>query len=195
MVRDGAITLCKGRREQLDLDRYTALAGSREKGRRQRDRRNRQRIIYMFCPLFIVPAGTEVMSDVNAGPHRYICCVLWLNYKALATVMVRAALLSVHKSIRHAHWRRQQCSIPWSLPGPYVQRGFLATCQQSPFAYLAFFSILRILHVVIAQSSSGCANGFAISSLPSTGLTRTSRVPLATTRPSGRVDSFPSSSV
>jgi hypothetical protein len=42
--------------------------------------------------------------------------------------------------------------------------------------------------------SSCCTNGLAISSLPSTGLTSTSSVPLATTKPSDRDDSFPSSS-
>lgn len=45
-----------------------------------------------------------------------------------------------------------------------------------------------------SQSSSGAANGLAISSLPSTGVITTSSVPRATTRPSGRVESFPSSS-
>lgn len=47
----------------------------------------------------------------------------------------------------------------------------------------------------VVQSSPFWAKGFAISSLPSTGLTRTRRVPRATTRPKERVDSLPSSSV
>lgn len=46
----------------------------------------------------------------------------------------------------------------------------------------------------LAQSSSAGANGFAISSLPSTGLISTIRVPRATVRPRGRVVSLPSSS-
>jgi hypothetical protein len=43
--------------------------------------------------------------------------------------------------------------------------------------------------------SSAATNGFAISSLPSRGLTRTRRVPRATTRPRGRVVVLFSSSV
>jgi hypothetical protein len=42
--------------------------------------------------------------------------------------------------------------------------------------------------------SSCCTNGLAIDSLPSTGLTSTRSVPLATTNPNDRVVSFPSSS-
>ena len=45
-----------------------------------------------------------------------------------------------------------------------------------------------------AQASACCANGFSISSLPSTGLMTTNNVPRATTRPSGRVASLPSPS-
>jgi hypothetical protein len=44
------------------------------------------------------------------------------------------------------------------------------------------------------SSSSPWTKGFSISSLPSTGEMRTSRVPRATSRPSERVDVFPSSS-
>lgn len=44
------------------------------------------------------------------------------------------------------------------------------------------------------RHSSCCTNGLEITSLPSTGLTNTRRVPLATTNPNDRVDSFPSSS-
>jgi hypothetical protein len=46
----------------------------------------------------------------------------------------------------------------------------------------------------MVDHSSACTNGFAISSLPSTGLTSTNSVPLATTSPSGLVDVLPSSS-
>lgn len=38
-------------------------------------------------------------------------------------------------------------------------------------------------------------NGFSISSLPSTGEIKTRRVPLATTRPRGREEVLPSSSI
>ena len=50
------------------------------------------------------------------------------------------------------------------------------------------------IHPRPSQSSSAWRKGFAITSLPSTGLTTTRRVPRTTTSPSGRVISLPSSS-
>lgn len=47
---------------------------------------------------------------------------------------------------------------------------------------------------VVLQSDSSVTNGFAMTSLPSSGLMSTRRVPRATTNPNDRVDSFPSSS-
>ena len=59
-----------------------------------------------------------------------------------------------------------------------------------------FFCVLCGLFAfyVVHSSSSPCTKGFSISSLPSTGEIRTSRVPRATSRPSERVDVLPSSS-
>lgn len=56
--------------------------------------------------------------------------------------------------------------------------------------------IRRILlySLVHSSSASACTNGLAISSLPSTGLMRTSNVPLATSRPRFLVLVLPSSS-
>ena len=63
---------------------------------------------------------------------------------------------------------------------------------------ICFRAVLRPLLVLFPRSyssASPCTKGFAISSLPSTGLISTSSVPRATRRPSGRVEVFPSSSV
>jgi hypothetical protein len=56
------------------------------------------------------------------------------------------------------------------------------------------YHFVRAWYFSFVQSSSAWAKGFAISSLPSTGLMSTSSVPLATTRPRCLVPSLPSSS-
>lgn len=48
---------------------------------------------------------------------------------------------------------------------------------------------------LVQTHSSACTKGFAISSLPSTGLTNTSNVPRATTSPRGLEEVLPSSSM
>lgn len=85
------------------------------------------------------------------------------------------------------------CAIKWlSLPitaGLHIQKpnhnSGISTPQPN-------HSVSNFLH--LPTHSSACTNGFAISSLPSTGLTSTNRVPRATTKPRDRVEVFPSSS-
>lgn len=84
-----------------------------------------------------------------------------------------------------------------SFPAQASCLGMLSSMfhSSSPFKTLFFFSPGKALYSAnMSPQSSCCTNGFGISSLPSTGLTSTSRVPLATTRPNAREDSLPSSS-
>lgn len=92
-------------------------------------------------------------------------------------------------------WRRLQpalCAFPW-LNFDERARAVL----RSTFVLGKFFACYFTLHLVPLQlqsSSSPCTNGFSISSLPSTGEIRTSRVPRATRSPNERVLMLPSSS-
>ena len=73
-------------------------------------------------------------------------------------------------------------------------------CMPSPLSHEGFQDVLSIIRYDgvfkrnVLQSSPAAWKGFSISSLPSTGDIRTSKVPRATISPRFREDSFPSSS-
>jgi hypothetical protein len=78
---------------------------------------------------------------------------------------------------------------------PSINTEDTRSCRHDSNLYLHVLNVIIIRSIESTHHSSCCTNGFAISSLPSTGLTRTSNVPRATTSPRGRVEVLPSSSV
>ena len=127
-------------------------------------------------------------SSMSRAPFQYSAVKSWFA-AVLDMKWSRASHLL-------SHWRllpKLVASAFWPYFGR-LSRYFLQSCLSDDH-----FSMPRGLQdrrfSLASHSSSACTKGFAISSLPSTGEISTSSVPRATTRPSGREEVFPSSSI
>lgn len=128
-------------------------------------------------------------------------CFPYWSAAVLATSPGLAAAVQLRtKALRHAADQSGTTAHPRSVirvPGTSHEAGEQANLHAGPILFHALTLKASTSHLryYSSSSSASCTNGFAISSLPSTGEMSTSIGPRATSRPRGRVLVLPSSSV